>query len=94
MPQAADRRQPGATSTPPSLPASGWRRDLSPDNGGAGAARTEAGGAPAIERVPAGTFARVPVPVPSLRRERPAAVVVLAPVLGLAVWVALALAVL
>ncbi|MBK0397878.1 hypothetical protein H0I76_01640 [Limibaculum sp. M0105] len=26
--QAADRRQLDATSTPPSLPASGWRRDF------------------------------------------------------------------
>jgi len=79
MVQAADRRQLGATSTPPSLPAPGWRRDLA-DN------------PPEIpiERAPADAF-RVRAPDPPRLRppDRPAAVMVLAPALGLAIWVGL-----
>ncbi len=79
MVQAADRRQLGATSTPPSLPAPGWRRDLA-DN------PPEI----SIERVPASVL-QVGEPDPQRLRppDRPAAVMVLAPVLGLAFWVGL-----
>ncbi len=76
MVQAADRRQLGATSTPPSLPAPGWRRDLA--------------GNPSeipIERAPAGAFRGGAPDPPRLRPpDRPAVVMVLAPVLGLAIW--------
>ncbi len=79
MVQAADRRQLGATSTPPSLPAPGWRRDLV--------------GNPLqilIERAPAGAFRGCPPDAARLRPpDRPAAVMVLAPALGLAIWVGL-----
>ena len=75
MVQAADRRQLGATSTPPSLPAPGWRRDLFEILFG---------------RAPAGAF-RVGAADP--RRPRPpdcpAAAMLLAPVLGLAIWAGL-----
>jgi hypothetical protein len=78
MVQAADRRQVGATSTPPSLPAPAWRRDFSRE--------------PEIERLPQGTFAAYAL-VPRERmeaaldgRDRPAAVMVLAPLLGLVLW--------
>ena len=79
MVQAADRRQFGATSTPPSLPAPSWRRDLSdfpPEI--------------SIERVPAGAFRVGALDAPRLRPpDRPALVMVLAPVLGLAIWAGL-----
>ncbi len=79
MVQAADRRQLGATSTPPSLPAPGWRRDLAdipPEI--------------SIERAPAGAFGVGAPDPPRLRPpDRPASVMVLAPVLGLAIWVGL-----
>ncbi len=79
MVQAADRRQLGATSTPPSLPAPGWRRDLSdhpPEI--------------SIERAPAGAFCIGAPQAPRLRPpDRPAAVMVLAPALGLAIWAGL-----
>ncbi len=72
MVQAADRRQLGATSTPPSLPAPGWRRDLS---------------VIPIERAPAGAFCVGAPEAPRLRPpDRPAVVMVLAPALGLAIW--------
>jgi len=75
MVQAADRRQFGATSTPPSLPAPGWRRDL-PDI--------------PIEPAPSGAFCFGEVEPLGLRPpDRPAAVMMLAPVLGLAIWVGL-----
>lgn len=74
MVQAADRRQDGATSTPPSLPAPSWRRDFS--------------GKDEIIRVPPGTF---PLDRQETRPEgraegRPAAVMLLAPILGLGIW--------
>ena len=79
MVQAADRRQFGATSTPPSLPAPSWRRDLSditPEI--------------SIERAPAGAFCVGAAAVSRLRPpDRPAAIMVLAPTLGLAIWVGL-----
>ena len=74
MVQAADRRQLGATSTPPSLPAPSWRRDLSEQT---------------VKRLPAGTIVaegRVCVRPP----DRPALVMLLAPFLGLAMWIGLA----
>ena len=79
MVQAADRRQLGATSTPPSLPAPGWRRDLS-----------EIPPEIPIEQAPASAF-RVDASDPARLRppDRPAAVMVLAPVLGLAIWAGL-----
>jgi len=79
MVQAADRRQLGATSTPPSLPAPGWRRDLAdipPEI--------------SIERAPAGAFGVGAPEAPRLRPpDRPAAVMVLAPALGLVIWAGL-----
>jgi len=79
MVQAADRRQFGATSTPPSLPAPSWRRDLSdipPEF--------------LIERAPAGAFcASAPGALRLRPPDRPAAVIVLAPALGLAIWAGL-----
>ena len=99
MVQAADRRQFGATSTPPSLPALNWRRDLPKstfdwappgaffaggtyiaggDLHGSGAPNTGASGVGAIAAAPR-----------SRRADRPAAVMVLAPVLGLAIWIGL-----
>ncbi len=77
MVQAADRRQFGATSTPPSLPAPSWRRDLSEIP---------------IKRAPAGAFCvdAAAMAAPQLRPpDRPALVMVLAPVLGLAIWAGL-----
>jgi len=81
MTQAADRRQLGATSTPPSLPAPGWRRDL-PEI--------------LIERAPLGAFCVEGGEVsgsaasPRLRPpDRPAAVMLLAPALGLIIWMGL-----
>jgi hypothetical protein len=79
MVQAADRRRLGATSTPPSLPAPGWRRDL-------------VGNPPQIliERAPAGAlFDGAPDAARLRPPDRPAAVMVLAPALGLAIWVLL-----
>ena len=83
MVQAADRRQFGATSTPPSLPAPSWRRDLS-----------ETSPEIQIDRVPMGTPGADAEPnsvaMPLLRPpDRPAAVMVLAPLIGLALWVGL-----
>jgi hypothetical protein len=83
MVQAADRRQLGATSTPPSLPAPGWRRDLS-----------ETTPEILIDRVPLGALSdgagANSEAVPLLRPpDRPAAVMVLAPLIGLALWVGL-----
>lgn len=77
MVQAADRRQAGATSTPPSLPAPAWRRDFSQKH--------------EVERVPPGTFPRVPVEALLEDRptEQPALAMVLAPVLGLGIWAAM-----
>jgi hypothetical protein len=83
MVQAADRRQFGATSTPPSLPAPGWRRDLS-----------EASLEIQIDRMPIGVLgddaggnsSAIPLQRPP---DRPAAVLVLAPLIGLAMWVGL-----
>jgi len=79
MVQAADRRQLGATSTPPSLPAPGWRRDLAdlpPEI--------------SFERAPAGAFGVGARAAPGLRPpDRPAAVMVLAPALGLVIWAGL-----
>jgi len=77
MLQAADRRQLGATSTPPSLPAPGWRRDLFKIP---------------IERAPWGAFCidgAVMTEPQSRPPDRPALVMVLAPILGLAIWVGL-----
>ena len=79
MVQAADRRRLGATSTPPSLPAPGRRRDLVDDP-------------PEflIERAPAGAFC---VGAPDVARrhppDRPALAMMLAPALGLAIWAGL-----
>ena len=83
MVQAADRRQFGATSTPPSLPAPGWRRDLS-----------ETSPEIHIDRVPIGALGADAgddsAAMPLLRPpDRPAAVLVLAPLIGLAMWVGL-----
>lgn len=69
--QAADRRQSGATSTPPSLPASGWRRDLPPLND-----------VPDAESARLRAMAR-----PLRRVEEPVApAMVLAPIAGLLLW--------
>ncbi len=79
MVQAADRRRLGATSTPPSLPAPGRRRDLG-DN------------PPEIpiERMPEGALCvGAPDAVRLRPPDRPAVVMVLAPVLGLAIWAGL-----
>ncbi len=73
MVQAADRRQDGATSTPPSLPAPSWRRDFSGNQ---------------VVRIPPGTFQADPpgiVPEPR-EHDRPAAVMVAAPMLGAMMW--------
>ena len=83
MVQAADRRQFGATSTPPSLPAPSWRRDPS-----------ETSPEILINRVPMGALcvdADVnSAAMPLLRApDRPAAVMVLAPLIGLALWAGL-----
>ena len=79
MVQAADRRQLGATSTPPSLPAPGWRRDLA-----------DLPSEIAIERAPAGACCVSARAAPGLRPpDRPAAAMVLAPALGLALWAVL-----
>lgn len=80
MTQAADRRQPGATSTPPSLPAPGWRRDLSQDDPGNG-----------VKRAPPGALCIEGQPVRERPPDRPARVMFLAPIIGLALWVLLLL---
>ena len=81
MVQAADRRQLGATSTPPSLPAPGWRRDLAGNPSEIPPSETP------IERAPVGAFRGGAPDPPRLRPpDRPAVVMVLAPVLGLAIW--------
>ena len=79
MSQAADRRQFGASSTPPSHPASGWRRDLqagSPGWGDTPAPR----GAVFVSRaaIRADTYADRPKP--------PGAAMLAAPILGVALW--------
>ncbi len=73
MVQAADRRRPDASSTPPSLPASCRRRDpprkTDPD---------EAAERQSSDIVP---------PHGPVEPEVPARVLVLAPVLGLGIWI-------
>ena len=78
MMQAADRRQPGATSTPPSLPAPGWRRDCKENDPRDG-----------IKEAPAGAFRVEATPVPLRPPDRPAAVLVLAPLVGALLWLGL-----
>jgi hypothetical protein len=75
MMQAADRRQLGATSTPPSLPAPGWRRDCPEKPPGNG-----------ISLAPSGAFPVESAPIPLRPTGRPAMAMVLAPMLGLAIW--------
>jgi len=73
MVQAADRRQPGAIFIPPALPAPDWRRDSSEIP---------------ITWLQAPPLCAEPAERPRLRPpDRPAAVMVLAPVLGAVVWV-------
>jgi hypothetical protein len=76
MVQAADRRQLGATSTPPSLPAPSWRRDLTEKPG---------------KWAPPGAFGVFAGSRLSRLNYhgRPALAMVLAPVLGLLLWGAL-----
>jgi hypothetical protein len=73
--QAADRRQPGATSTPPSLPAPGWRRDCSKN-----------GSVDRIPLAPPGAFAFSATPIRPRPTDLPAAAMVLAPFIGIALW--------
>ena len=103
--QAADRRQLGATSTPPSLPALDWRRDLQKVTvNWAPSGAFFADGAMNSDSIPDGQGAtncttncamncdvvRAIAAVPgSHGPDRPAAVMVLAPVLGLAIWIGL-----
>ena len=80
MSQAADRRQLDAPSIPPSHPASGWRRDLPealPDS--------------EIKRVPSGTLRAASAAIPRRAPDRPALAMVLAPVIGAALWGGLAM---
>ena len=74
MVQAADRRQLGATSTPPSLPAPSWRRDLFKDSEETNVTRVSVGGFPVGESAGTGFEPRAP--------DRAAAIVVLAPFIG------------
>ena len=83
MVQAADRRQFGATSTPPSLPAPGWRRDPSEPSPEIYIDRVPLG---ALSDDDGGNSAAMPLLRPP---DRPAAVMVLAPLIGLALWVGL-----
>ena len=83
MVQAADRRQFGATSTPPSLPAPSWRRDPSESSSEIHIVRVPIG-APGADAGP--NSAKMPLLRPP---DRPATVMVLAPLIGLALWVGL-----
>lgn len=107
--QAAERRQPDATPTPPSLPASGWRRDFLPDMTSEGGAD---GSSPCVAPGDAAAMLRRLNPIdfpdpsgvsvepdargghPPGRRVAPppAAVMILAPVLGALLILAAALA--
>jgi hypothetical protein len=95
MVQAADRRQFGATSTPPSLPALNWRRDLlkavvdwaPPGAIFVGGAITS-GNDMKSHFIPDVYSAKAVSAMHRTHRlDQPAAIMVLAPVLGLAIWI-------
>ncbi len=95
--QAADRRQFGATSTPPSLPALNWRRDLqkvavnwAPSGAFFAAEATISDSDPHGNGAANSDVIRAIAAAPRSRGlDRPAAVMMLAPLLGLAIWIGL-----